>query len=207
MNMNRTTSTASIPQQHQTEKARKRGIIGSVLAGILMIALGLVVAFSPLTAGISLAYLITGGLGVYGGMQTFSFFRTPREQRSGLMLANGILLIFFSLFTLFSALQSIYGTLAMISSLSSVIAFFTILGSVARFSAYIDTRDQQLPGSGFMLASSILNIILGGFLLINPIVSWFSLSIVWGIYLSVSGLSLMIESLSNAKRVSGQAAA
>lgn len=202
MNMNRTTSTASISPQLQAEKLRKRGVIGSVLAGALLIVLGLVAAFSPLTAGVSLAYLLTGGLGLYGGMQTFAFFRTPREQRSSLMLANGLLLIFFSLFTLYSALQSIYGTLVMITLLSSVIAFFTILGAVARFSVYMDSRDQQLPGSGFMLASSILNVILGSFLLINPIVSWFSLSIAWGIYLSVSGLSLMIESFSSARRVS-----
>ena len=200
MNSIRSTSAMSIEQQAQAAKMRKRGAIGGAAAGLLMAIFGGIAAFSPLLTGVSLAYLITGGLGLYGGMQTIAFFRTPREQRSGMTLVSGILLIFFSLFTLFSALSSAYGPLAMISALSSVIALFTVFGAAARFAIYMDIRGQQVPGATLLLVSSILNIVLGSLLLTNPIAGWFSLSIVWGIYLGISGLSLAIESLAGLLR-------
>ena len=196
--MNNTSSRANAFAQ--AEKMHRRAVTGSVLAGVLMMGLGLAIALSPLTAGVVLAYLITGGLSVYGGMQILAFLRAPRGQRSGLMLAGGVLLFFFSLFTLFSAVQSVYGTLAMISSLTSVVAFFTLLSAVVRFSLYTDSRDREVPGAAFLLVSSILNVMLGAFLLINPIAGWFSLSVVWGVYLGVSGFSLMVESLTEASR-------
>ena len=56
-----------------------------------------------------------------------------------------------------------------------------------------------------VLTSGILNVILGIVLLTNPLASWFALSAVWGIYLSVSGLALLVESISGRRGVRGDA--
>ena len=51
---------------------------------------GLFSILAPGAAGISLATLLTGGLGVYGIAQIIAFARLPREQGSGWTLANGV---------------------------------------------------------------------------------------------------------------------
>lgn len=194
-----TTSTMSVEMRGHEAGKQKRGVISGVITGAIMMALGLFAAFSPLTSGILLAFLVTAGMGIYGAVQAISFFRTSREGRSGLMLVNGMLLMALSLFALYVAIQSVYGTLTMVASLSSVVAVFTVFGAITQFAAYLDRRRQQPAGGTFLLVNSIFSALLGLLLLANPVVGWFSMSIMWGLYLSILGISLMVESLA-AKR-------
>lgn len=167
-----------------------------IVAGLAMIAVGIAAAFAPMATGIALAYLITAGLGVYGGAQVLAFLRAPKELRSGWTLASGVVLAGFSIFTLWTSVQTAYGAAGMISALASVAAFFTVLGGIGQLLRFSEFREHGTEGAGWVLAGGVLNILMGLILLTNPLISWFALSTVWGIYLGVSGLALLAESLS-----------
>lgn len=168
---------------------RKTGIVASILLAIL----GLLTFFTPISMGVGMAYLLTAGLLVYGISQTAAFFRAPKETRSGWSLVNGIMLLF-SGFTLWSGLSGVYGTLQMIASLSYVAGFLTIAAGISQISTFFAL--QRASGSGWIMASGILNLLLSLVILANPVASWFTLTSVWGIYLTVSGIALFAESLS-----------
>lgn len=178
------TETASRPVN------RKTGIVASIVLAVL----GLLTFFTPISVGMGMAYLLTAGLMVYGISQTVAFFRAPKEARSGWTLVNGIMLLLFSGFTLWSGLSGVYGTLQMIASLSYVAGFLTIAAGISQISTFFAL--QRASGSGWIMASGILNLLLSLVILANPVVSWFTLTSVWGIYLTVSGIALFAESLS-----------
>lgn len=169
---------------------RKTGIVASIVLAVL----GLLTFFTPISVGVGMAYLLTAGLMVYGISQTVAFFRAPKEARSGWTLVNGIMLLLFSGFTLWSGLSGVYGTLQMIASLSYVAGFLTIAAGISQISTFFAL--QKSSGSGWIMASGILNLLLSLVILANPVVSWFTLTSVWGIYLTVSGIALFAESLS-----------
>ena len=169
---------------------RKTGIVASIVLAVL----GLLTFFTPISVGVGMAYLLTAGLMVYGISQTVAFFRAPKEARSGWSLVNGIMLLLFSGFTLWSGLSGVYGTLQMIASLSYVAGFLTIAAGISQISTFFAL--QRASGSGWIMASGILNLLLRLVILANPVVSWFTLTSVWGIYLTVSGIALFAESLS-----------
>lgn len=169
---------------------RKTGIVASIVLAVL----GLLTFFTPISVGMGMAYLLTAGLMVYGISQTVAFFRAPKEARSGWSLVNGIMLLLFSGFTLWSGLSGVYGTLQMIASLSYVAGFLTIAAGISQISTFFAL--QRASGSGWIMASGILNLLLSLVILANPVASWFTLTSVWGIYLTVSGIALFAESLS-----------
>lgn len=169
---------------------RKTGIVASIVLAVL----GLLTFFTPISVGVGMAYLLTAGLMVYGISQTVAFFLAPKEARSGWSLVNGIMLLLFSGFTLWSGLSGVYGTLQMIASLSYVAGFLTIAAGISQISTFFAL--QRASGSGWIMASGILNLLLSLVILANPVVSWFTLTSVWGIYLTVSGIALFAESLS-----------
>lgn len=169
---------------------RKTGIVASIVLAVL----GLLTFFTPISVGVGMAYLLTAGLMVYGISQTVAFFRAPKEARSGWSLVNGIMLLLFSGFTLWSGLSGVYGTLQMIASLSYVAGFLTIAAGISQISTFFAL--QRASGSGWIMASGILNLLLSLVILANPVVSWFTLTSVWGIYLTGSGIALFAESLS-----------
>lgn len=169
---------------------RKTGIVASIVLAVL----GLLTFFTPISVGVGMAYLLTAGLMVYGISQTVAFFRAPKEARSGWSLVNGIMLLLFSGFTLWSGLSGVYGTLQMIASLSYVAGFLTIAAGISQISTFFAL--QRASGSGWIMASGILNLLLSLVILANPVDSWFTLTSVWGIYLTVSGIALFAESLS-----------
>ena len=169
---------------------RKTGIVASIVLAVL----GLLTFFTPISVGVGMAYLLTAGLMVYGISQTVAFIRASKEARSGWSLVNGIMLLLFSGFTLWSGLSGVYGTLQMIASLSYVAGFLTIAAGISQISTFFAL--QRASGSGWIMASGILNLLLSLVILANPVVSWFTLTSVWGIYLTVSGIALFAESLS-----------
>ena len=179
--------------------ARKTGVATGVIAGALMVGIGLIAALAPGFAGLSLAYLVTAGIGVYGAAQLAAFFQAPAGTRSKWTLIAGVLLVGSSLFTIWSSLQSAYGPLNMIASLSVAAAVFSFLLGITQFFSFGELREHQAKGAGWVLAGGVLNALLGIALLTNPIAGWMALSTAWGLYLGVSGAAVIAESLSERK--------
>lgn len=176
---------------------KKTGIIIS----IIMIALGLLAAFVSLPFGIGLGFIATAGLGIYGIAQIITYFHTPPAHRNGWKLANGVLLLLFSLFILLGSFGNIYGSFQLISVITFSIGFFTLSNGIDQLNTFFVLRKKKIDGSGWLLAGGIINLMLSIFMIINPVLSWFSLSVIWGGYLIISGIAFLAETLSGRSSV------
>lgn len=176
---------------------KKTGIIISAI----MIALGILAAFVSLPLGIGLGFIATAGLGVYGVAQIITYMQSPAERRNGWSLASGVLLMLFSLFMLWAALGNAYGSLQLISVITFSIGFFTLSNGIDQINTFSVLRKRDIPGTGWLLAGGIINLILSAFMIINPVLSWFSLSVIWGVYLIISGIAFLAETLSGRRAV------
>ena len=142
-----------------------------------------------------LAYLITAGLGVLGAAQIAAWVRTPPEARGADLLVNGILLAGSSLFALWASFQTSFGLAGLIEGLSVAAAFLTLLRGIDQFLAFSQMRREGAQGAGWMLAAGLMNGLLAMVILANPLMSWFALSTVWGVYLAASGAALAAGTL------------
>ena len=167
-----------------------------LLVGAALVGVGLVSILAPGAAGISLATLLTGGLGVYGIAQIIAFARLPWDKRSGWTLANGIAMTLLSVVTLWMALTTPLGMGSMIASLASVAAFFGLLAGVGQLFQYTTLRRTKSPGAGWVLASGIVNLLVGLVVMAAPVAGWFALSTLWGTFLAGSGVAVLAESCS-----------
>lgn len=198
--MNETTRTVSVqPDPAVREQSRRASLFWGLAAGGAMMAFGLLALFSPLASGVALAYLITAGLGVFGAAQIAAWVKTPPEARSTDLMVNGILLTGFSLFTLWASFQTSFGLAGMIGGLSVAAAFLTLLQGINQFFAFSQMRREGASGAGWMLTAGVLNALLAMVILSNPLMSWFALSTVWGIYLGASGVALAAETVAGSR--------
>ena len=58
---------------------------------------------------------------------------------------------------------------------------------------------DSLASAGWMLAAGVLNALLAMVILANPLMSWFALSTVWGVYLGASGVALAAEAFASSR--------
>ena len=207
--MNENSNTAFVPteaeQKRMQEEGRKSSMLFGIAAGAVMLVIGLLAVFSPLAVGITLACMVTAGLGVYGITQIAAWAKTPAEQRGSAAVVSGMFLTGFSLLTLWASFQTRFGFAGLIAGLSVAVAFFTVLQGISQFFLFSEMREAGTEGAGWVLAGGVLNAYLGIVILTNPLVSWFAISTVWGIYLSVSGTALVGESLSGHRGRRGDA--
>lgn len=169
------------------DRGVRRGI---VITALILVALGLSALIFPGVIGIGLAFFITAGLFLYGLSQSLLFFQSSKEMRNGWTLVNGLLLLVFSWVTMFSAFMGELGVLRMISAISFLMGFLTASIGLSQISAAVAAGRQQ-PGRGWIFLGGGLNLLLSLFMCINPVVSWFALTTVWGIYLIATGAALL----------------
>lgn len=177
---------------------RKTGIAISAI----MIVLGIIAAFFPLPLGMGIGFIATAALGIYGVTQVITYIQTRPEYRNSWTLTGGILLLLFSLFLFWGSLGNAYGSLQLVSVITFSVGFFTLSNGIDQINAFSVLRKKEIAGTGWLLAGGILNLILSAFMIINPLFTWFSLSIVWGIYLILSGIAFLAETLSGRSSVS-----
>lgn len=174
---------------------------GGVIVSIVMMILGLLTFLNPFSLGLGLSYIVTAGLGIYGIANIVAYFRVQPVHRNGWTLANGIILSLLSALMLWTALGNTYGSVQMVTLLAFAMGFLTLLGGIAQIQSFVILRRSSVPGAGWMLAGGIFNLALTLILLINPLVGWIGITMIWGLYLTVSGLSLFAESCSGTRGV------
>ena len=135
---------------------RKTGI----LAAVILALLGVFTLFAPAAAGLSAAYLITGGFTVYGLFKIFSYFRLPKPFRNGFVLADGLLSALLGGMILLDAIRSPMGKAEMIATLAFAAGFCALFNGISQIADYFTLRKMELPGIGFFLAGGILRVIL-----------------------------------------------
>ncbi len=94
------------------------------------------------------------------------------------------------------ALGGQYGKINMISTFSFIIGFFALFGGITQISSYGAFKKAGEPGAGWILASGIINLVLGILIICAPIAGWFTMEWIFAIYLIVGGVALFAEACS-----------
>ena len=164
-----------------------------IVIAICMVVLGILIFAAPLIMGLGIAYLVTIGFIAYGIFEIVAYVRTPADYRNGWTIANGIIFTLLGIMILAEALGGQYGKINMISTFSFIIGFFALFGGITQISSYGAFKKAGEPGAGWILASGIINLVLGILIICAPIAGWFTME--W-IYLIVGGVALFAEACS-----------
>jgi uncharacterized membrane protein HdeD (DUF308 family) len=173
-----------------TRKITRGNKIAGIITGILMVVLGILFFAMPIRTGYVVAIIATVGFIFYGLYQIVGYVRTPSEVRNGWNLANGIIFMLVGVMILLSSVTGVIITFAFL------LGFLALSGGINQISAYGVFKKEGEPGCGWMLASGIINIILGVFLIMTPFAATLVVDYVLGIYLIVGGIALFAEAAS-----------
>ncbi len=178
-------------------KATKGSKVAGIIIAILMVVLGILFWARPLGTVIAVQWFAALGFAIYGVFLIVMFFRTASEERNGWTLANGII---FALVGILLTVPSGYGALADVESRMFVFAFllgFMALSSgITMCTSYGVFKKSGEPGAGWILASGIINLILGFFIIVSPFAFTWVLAFLLGIYLVIGGIALFAEACS-----------
>jgi len=172
------------------QKITKGNKVAGIIIAILMIVLGVLFFAKPLLTGLMVEIFATIGFLIYGVYQIILYIRSPKEARNGGSLAFGILLIVVAILILLSSFLNIMVTFAFL------LGFLAIFMGINQVSAFSALKAAGEKGAGWPLASGIINILLGVFLIVTPIAATIVVDYVLGIYLVVGGVALLINSAS-----------
>ena len=167
-----------------------------IVIAICMVVIGVLILLAPYTMGIGIGYFVTAGFIVYGIFEIIAYVRIHPDLRNGWTLANGIIFTLIGLLILIEALGSHIGKLNMLSTFSFIIGFFALFGGITQISSYGAFKRAGEPGTGWILASGIINLILGILIICAPITGFFTLEWIFAFYLIVGGVALFAEACS-----------
>ncbi len=170
-------------QKHKQHFSGSR--VMAIIAGILLVLMGILFFFFPLGAMLFADIFLTIGLLIYGIYLIITFIMTPSGFRDGWHLASGIILVICAIVILASNASSIIVSFAIILG---IVALMIGINQIVGYSSL-----KGLSGAGFVLASGIINVILALFLLFAPFVATAAVAYIQGIYLCVAGVALVIE--------------
>ncbi len=164
--------------------------IAGIIVAILMIIFGILFLVKPLITDVIAMYIATAGFIIFGVFQIVAYFRTPSDIRNGWTLANGIIFVVLGVILLASDAAS------MLVTFTFLLGFLALFNGITQVTSYAAFKKSGAEGSGWVLASGIINIILGIFFLISPFAAAWAIAYVLGIYLIVGGVALFAESAS-----------
>lgn len=173
------------------EPGRSRGT--ELPSALLLAVLGLAALAFPLAAGVGFAFFLTVALLLYGLAQAASFFGTAHERRSVWTLVSGVLLLLLAGLTLAGALRSESGIVPMIETTAFLAAALTALTGFRQIAGVFLRWSVGESGDPWTLLSGILHYGLSLVLFFNPILSWFALTTVWGIYFLAAAVALLFR--------------
>lgn len=164
--------------------------VGGIIVSLCMIVLGILFFVWPVKANIVIFTIATIGFIIFGVYEVITYFRTPSDLKNGWTLANGIIFVILGFLILFSS------TASMLVTFTFILGFFAIFNGITQITNSAAIRKTGTAGSGLVLASGIINLLLGIFFLMAPFAALWAIAFVLGIYLIVGGVALFAESAS-----------
>ncbi len=181
------------PRKSMNDMARqitKGNKVAGIVVAILMIVLGVLFFIFPIRTDMIVAAIATIGFVVYGIYQLIVYFRTPSGYRNGWTCANGIIFIILGVLLILS------GPVSRLETFTFLLGFLAIFGGIMQISSHSALKKAGEQHTGLVLASGIINLILGIFLIIAPLAAAWAMAYVLGIYLIVGGIAFFAESAS-----------
>ena len=167
----------------------KNHVIGSkaipVIIGLLIAALGIIFFIFPLGSVFFASIFIVVGLLIYGAFRIINFIMAPSGFRDGWQLAQGIIFVVCSIVILASDASNV------IVSFAFMLSFLWLFSGINQIISSASLKG--IPGSGLVLFSGIVNVLLAIFLICAPFMGVTILAMVQGVYLCVTGVAVIIE--------------
>lgn len=157
-----------------------------LIAGILMIGMGIWFIFSPLSSFVAITILIGGLLFINGIFHIIAYFSDRKHRKpSGWLLADGILTALIGLILMFDIVT---GT----ATLTFMFAFWIIFSGVLRIMGAFAAKEFSLPNWGWILALGTLSLIIGFFSLFHPIVTAIGIVAIIGTLFIIQGINAIL---------------
>ena len=86
----------------------------------------------------------------------------------------------------------------MIASVSFLMGLLTMSVGLNQLTGALAEK-RGTPGRGWAMLGGGMNLLLSVFMFVNPVISWFAWTTVWGIYLLTASIALLVT-LWSAKR-------
>ncbi|MDR2083389.1 MAG: DUF308 domain-containing protein [Bacteroidales bacterium] len=161
----------------------------ALIAGIVLIALGIWVLFTPSEAYVSLAILFSISFLIIGIIDiVFSISNKDEIDGWGWTLASGILGVILGIILMIHPVISF-------TTLPLFVGFLIVFRSIYLIGLSIDLRQYRISGWGYLLALSIITLILGIILLFNPMLSALTLVVFTGVGFIVMGIYAIYASI------------
>ncbi len=159
-----------------------------IVVAVLMVILGGLIFFAPMFAAQMIMWFFIAGLFIFGIFHIIIF--TKSEIKNGWSLTSGIMAILLGVLLIFS------DPLSRASTLAFMLAFIALSTGMNQIAASSVMKKNGATGTGWLLASGIINIFLSIFLIFNPFVMLLGFGIIAGVYLIFGGIALFAESMS-----------
>lgn len=138
----------------------------TLVSGILLVLLGIMSLFLPAESLLVVAVLISIAVLVSGIASLVNYFSTPKEERSGWMLAEAILSTLIGIWMVFGSGAGVFTLL--------IPYIFAVMVTVSGILRIVESVELKRDGSsrwGWLLAFGILTAVLGVFLFFAPLIS------------------------------------
>ena len=155
-----------------------------LVAGVLMVIIGVYAWFHPVAALVALALYLGLVFIVAGVGYLMAYFS---GSRSGWYLAIGLLDLFVGIVFVSYLRQTV-------AALPFMLAFWCIFTGVIEISAAFQIRNTPLNKMwGWALAAGIVGVIVGFWIMFAPLAGAVAITVLMGVYLVVNGIFAILE--------------
>lgn len=137
-----------------------------LISGVLITILGIIMLFTPLANLVTLALFIGIAMLASGISEIVYCCGEEKGQRSGWMLASGIITTLLGVWTLFGR-----GMATLIAIIPFIFAVWVMASSIMRIVGSTSLKAEGFSQWGWLLAFGIVGTILGFILLFTPVLS------------------------------------
>lgn len=164
----------------------KSGIMAS---GVVLIIAGFILLFFPEATTKTIAYMAAAIFLLMGLTQIIGYLRSnPADGRYSGGIVVGVFFVLVAAFIFFRAE-------AVISIIPIILGIIILLSGIVKFQQAIDLARMKVSRWSTVLATALLNVILGAVVILNPFSTVTTLLQLVGIGLIYSGLSDIIATL------------
>lgn len=166
-----------------------------IIVSILLVICGIVLFSIPARAGLFITWFMLAYLLVNGVFRLFRYFFLPKEDRTGWMLADGIISTLVGLLILYEiALAPIMSTISLIAFIGYFIGFYEIFVGISQLCGSGAAKAAGVS-SGWLIFIGIVNILCGIFVVCHPVISFVAFEWIIGLYMIIFGITTFIECL------------
>ena len=160
----------------------------SIWISVLMLILAIFLIFTPVASALTAIYMFGIFILVDGIIHIVSYFKTKANIRlMNFEFAEGILEIL-------SAILVLWNAEYLLPFLPILLGTWIIIKSIARMQIALNIRIDEQSNWVLVLVFSIISLILGIFILLNPIFGYLTISFI-GVYIVVYEIFNIIEAI------------